>query len=112
MTIWERVLNTLTPLGLPLAANAMIVASESERPDVYIVYFAVTDAAVQHADNTENHRSYTVQVTYYNRNGLAGMPDIRGAMTAAGFMASPGHELPYNSQTRHFGYAMDFVFVE
>ena len=112
MTIWERVLTALTTLGLPMAANAMIVASESERPDAYIVYFIVTDAAEQHADNNEQHRSTTVQVTYYNRNGLAGMPDIRGAMTAAGFMAASGHELPYNSQTRHFGFAMDFVFVE
>ena len=112
MTIWERVLSTLTPLGLPLAANAMIVASESERPDVYIVYFVVTDAAAQHADNLEKHRSTTVQITYYDRAGLAGMPDINGAMTAAGFMAGPRRELPYNQQTRHFGYAMDFVYVE
>ena len=112
MTIWERVLSTLTSLGLPLAANAMIVASESERPDAYIVYFVVTDAAVQHADNLETHRSTTVQVTYYDRAGLAGMPDINGAMTAAGFMAGSRRELPYNQQTRHYGYALDFVYVE
>jgi len=112
VTIWERVLSTLTSLGLPLAANAMIVASGSDYPDAYIVYFEVTDAAVQHADNLEKHRSYTVQVTYYNRAGLAGMPDIHSAMIAAGFMASSRRELPYNQQTRHYGYALDFVFVE
>lgn len=112
MTIWERVLTTLTPLGLPMAANAMIVASESERPDAYIVYFVVTDAAAQHADNIERHRSTTVQISYYNRAGLAGMPDIPGVMTAAGFMGGSRRELPYNQQTRHFGYAMDFVYVE
>ena len=112
MTIWERVLSTLTPLGLPLAANAMILASESDRPVAYIVFFVVTSPAVAHADNAETHRACTVQVTYYDRTGLAGMPDIPAAMAAAGFMAANRRELPYNQQTRHYGYALDFVYVE
>ena len=112
MTIWERVINALTGLGLPLAANVLIVASEAERPDAYITYFVVTALPVQHADNAETLRAYTVQVTYYDRNGLAGMPNINGAMIAAGFTARAPRELPYNQQTRHFGYAMDFDYLE
>ena len=112
MTIWERVVNALTGLGLPLAANVLIVASEAERPDAYITYFVVTSNPELHADNVEKHRSHTVQVTYYNRAGLAAMPDIPGAMAAAGFMAANRRELPYNQQTRHFGYALDFVYME
>ena len=112
MTIWERVLTALTPLGLPLEANVLIVDSESDRPDAYITYFEVTSVAVQHADNVEKHRAPTVQVTYYSRAGLATMPDIPAAMAAAGFMAAGRRELPRNQDTRHYGYALDFVFVE
>lgn len=108
MTIWEQVEAALTPLGLPLAANAMILASEAARPDVYIVYFQLPSVPTLHADNKELERNHSVQVTYYDRAGLAGMPDIQGAMAAAGFKAGSQRELPYNPQTRHFGWAMDY----
>ncbi len=112
MTIWERVKAALTPLGLTMGQNVLIVASETDRPAAYIVYNVVTSPAVQHADNIEKHRAYTVQVTYYNRSGLVAMPDIPAAMAAAGFMAAGRRELPYNQDTRHYGYALDFVYVE
>jgi hypothetical protein len=40
------------------------------------------------------------------------MPDIVGAMTLAGFTRLPGRELPYNPNTRHFGIALDFNYLE
>lgn len=112
MTIWERITSALTGLGITMAANVLIVASEAERPDEYLVYMVVTSPPEQFADNQETMRSYTVQVTYYNRNGLAGMPDISGLMESAGFTPGAQRELPYNQQTRHFGYALDFIYVE
>jgi len=112
MTIWERTKNALSGLGLPMAASALIMATEAERPDEYLVYFEVSSAPELHADNLEQQRSHTMQVSYYNRAGLTNMPDIRGAMTAAGFTPGAARELPYNPDTRHFGYAMDFVYVE
>lgn len=112
MTIWERVLNALTPLGLPVAENVLIVPSGSSWPDVYITYFLVTGVPSFHADNVEKQRDRTIQVSYYNRAGLAAMPDIRGAMTGAGFAAGAEREIPLNQQTGHFGFAMDFVYKE
>jgi len=112
MTIWERVVSALSGLGKTMAANVLIVASEAERPDEYLVYMVVASPAEQFADNLETMRSYTVQVSYYNRAGLAGMPDISGSMETAGFTPGSQRELPYNQQTRHFGYALDFVYVE
>lgn len=112
MTIWERVVSALTSLGVTMAANVLIVASEAERPAAYLTYFVVTSPAEQFADNLEKGRSWTVQINYYNRSGLAAMPNISGAMAAAGFSPSAQRELPYNQQTRHFGYALDFVYVE
>lgn len=111
-TIWERVVSALTGLGLPLAANVWLAATAAEIPDAYISYFLVTSPPLSHADNAEMVRSYVVQVTYYSRAGLAGMPDIPAAMTAAGFTAGARRELPYNQQTRHYGLAMDFVYVD
>ncbi len=112
ITIWERTQTALTGLGLPLAANVLIVASESDRPDAYIVHTLISSPPMLFADDEEKARAYVMQVNYYNRAGLAGMPDIPAAMAAAGFSPSARREIPYNSDTRHFGYAMDFVYVE
>jgi hypothetical protein len=57
-------------------------------------------------------RCWRVQISYYNRSGLAGMPDIDGAMTSAGFERGGVRELPYNQQTRHFGLALEFIYTE
>lgn len=111
-TIWERVKTALTALALPLAANVYIPDSGHELPDSYLVYFMVSDPPAQHADNVEKLRTYRMQVSYYSRSGLLTMPDIVGAMTGAGFTRLPGRELPYNPDTRHFGIALDFSYLE
>ncbi len=114
MTIWERVAAALAAIGLtiPVAANVLIVASEVERPDTYIVYLLVSSPPEQHADNAETIRSYRVQVSIYSRAGLVGLPDVTAAMVAAGFMRGPQRELPYNPGTRHYGLALEFIYVE
>jgi hypothetical protein len=112
MTIWERIYAALSPLNLPMAAGAMIVDSESDRPDVYLVYFLVSSSPIQHADDLERERSYLVQVSVYSRNGLTNLPDVTGAMKAADFIPGPTRELPYNPQTKHFGLAMEFTYLE
>ena len=109
MTIWDRVKSALTPLGLPLAANRYMAATNAALPDLYLVYQLIASPPEQHADNVETQRSYLVQVTAWSRAGLAGLPDISGAMVASGFMAGSMRELPYSETTRHYGLAMDFV---
>jgi hypothetical protein len=112
MTIWERVYTALSGLGKPLAASVYIPESGEELPDSYLVYFMVDNPAELHADNAEKLRQYRVQVSYYSRSGLVSMPDIEGAMTVAGFTRLPGRELPYNPDTRHFGIALDFAYLD
>lgn len=111
-TIWERVYTALTSLSLPMAASVYIPASGAELPDSYMVYFMISDPPAQHADNVEKLRTYRMQVSYYSRSGLVSMPDIVSVMTGAGFTRLPGRELPYNPDTRHFGIALDFNFLE
>ena len=112
MTIWARTYNALSGLNIPLAANTYIPPSGQELPDSYIVFQLIDDPAVQAADNVEKLRSYRMQVTYYSRSGLQSMPDIISAMTTAGYTRLPGRELPYNPETRHFGFAYDFNYLE
>ena len=112
MTIWERVRAALVPLGVPLAANQYMPADSAELPDQFLVYQMISDPARQHADNLETMRVYRVQVTLYDRSGLVNIPDIEGAMLAAGFTRAPSVELPYNRQTRHYGLAKDFYYLE
>ncbi len=112
MSIWERVIAALTGLGVPMAANVYVAASGQELPDLYLVYFLVSSPPEQHADDAETLRSYRIQVTVYKRAGLASLPDVDGAMVAAGFRRGPQRELPYNQLTRHFGLALEYVYLE
>ena len=113
MTIWERVASALSGLSVPAAANVLVVASESERPDAYLVYQVISDPPAQHADYRETLRTYRVQVSVYSRNGLAGLPkQVEAAMLAAGFTRIAGRELPYSTATGHFGFAQDFNYLE
>jgi len=111
-TIWERVKTALTPLGLPMAASAYIVASGAVIPDTYIVYFVFSIDPEQYADNEEILRSEAVQISIYNRTGNASLPDVIGAMVTAGFTFIGGRELDYDTDTRHFGIAFDFEYLK
>ncbi len=112
MTIWERVKAALETLDAPVVESVYIAATPDELPDLYLVYFLVAGVPVQHADDREVSREQTVQVSCYSRGGLANLPDVTGAMLAAGFTAGPSRELPYNQATQHFGLALDFDYLE
>ena len=112
MTIWERVKSALSGLSVPMAANVYVPASETERPDTYMVYMLVAAPTLQHADDKEILREHSVQVSIFSRGGLVSLPDVESAMKAAGFMYETQRELPFNPETGHYGLAMDFNFVE
>jgi len=111
-SIWELTEDALDGLGVDLAANVMIRATASALPDSYIVYQVISSPPLQHGDNVERLRWWRMQVTYYSRAGLIAMPAIEAAMVTAGFTKSMFRELPYNELTRHYGFAMDFIYLE
>lgn len=111
-TIWQKVATALSGLGENVAAGTWVSASASDIPDRYLVYFLVSSPAQQHADDAETLRGYRVQVSVYDRAGLNGLPDVDGAMVAAGFARGPQRELPYNPDTRHFGLALEYIYME
>jgi hypothetical protein len=112
-TIWERTYSALSGLEVPLAANRYLPGSdEDELPDLFIVYQLISSPPELHAENVEKYRSYRMQVTIWNRDGLVSLPDVAGAMVAAGFGRGPVRELPYVESTRHFGLAFEFLYLE
>jgi hypothetical protein len=113
-TIWERMVTALTPLGLPIAANAWLPDSGADIPAAYLAYFVVSSPPEQAADNVETLRSYRVQVSFYSETGFtkAQIMALDTAMTGAGFTRGSLHELPYDTNSRHFGLALEYVFLE
>lgn len=112
-TIWARMATALAGLtGWPAVANIYIAPTGGALPNNFLVYSLVSSTPVQHADDAETLRSYLVQVSAYSRSGLQGLPDITLAMTTAGFRAGARRELPYNLETRHFGLALEFNYLE
>lgn len=111
-TIYELVEDVLDGLSMDYAANVYIPATGDALPDTYAVYQVIATPPEQHADNAETLRSYLVQVTIYARGGLVGLPDVRSAMVAAGFMRAGQRDINYNADTRHFGQSTDYVYLE
>jgi hypothetical protein len=112
VTIWDRVDTALSGLNVPMAANTYIVESDHDLPDVFLTYLLISSPPAQHADNVEVLRDYTVQVSIWSRDGLVDVPDVVGAMIAAGFTHGNDRELPFSTGSQHFGLALEFNFTE
>lgn len=112
MTIWERVKAALGSLGVPVAANVFVPATGSELPDTFITYQLIAQPVELSADNADGVVSYTMQVSVWSRAGLPGVTGLHAAMVAAGFRRTASRELDYQTETRHFGLAMDYTYLE
>jgi hypothetical protein len=61
---------------------------------------------------SETQRTYRVQVSIYARGGLVALPNVDAAMLAQGFTKGPERQIPYDQETRHFGLAKDYFFLQ
>lgn len=112
ITIWERTDTALSSLGVPYAASKLQIASGNEYPDLFMVYFSLPSTPEQHADDKEVLRSYTMQVNIFSRGGLINLPDVDGAMMAAGFTKGNVIEIPLDQETGHYGLGTEFLYSE
>ncbi len=112
MTIFERVHTALSTLGVPFANQRYRTDTGTSLPDPHITYSLVSSAARQHADDDETARSHRVQVNVFSRTGLVTLPDIDGAMKAAGFVPAGKRQLPSEPDSDWFGLAQDYVYLE
>lgn len=104
----ETALGTITPA----VAFALAPYKAASLPDVYMTHQLIVSPPEQHADDGETARSYLVQVTIWSRSGLASLPNVDAAMTAAGFMKADERQLPQDDESGHYGLAKDFVYLE
>ena len=109
-TIFERVeaaLGTISP-----AVSFALAPYKGALPDTYIVHQLIDSSPEEHADDAEAERSYLVQISIYSKAGLASLPDVDTAMTAAGFQVGSVRQLPQDQQTFHYGLAKDYTYFE
>lgn len=108
-TIFEQVEDALEPLGVPFGMSTFL--SDGELPDRYMVYTMIDGVPSQHADDAETQRTYRVQISIYDRNGLTNLPDVDAAMLAAGFEKGSERQLPREEALDHFGLAKDYLIL-
>ncbi len=111
-TTYELVEQVLNGLGLPFGMDEYIPDDPTGLPDTYLVYSIYLDDHIQHADNKDTLRTAYVQVLYFSRQGLATMPDIDAAFEAAGFINGRHTKLTYAPDSKHFGLALEYSYLE
>ena len=104
-TLTQTALNTLT--GVPSGMDIQL----STLPDLYIVWDLITGAPAQHAGDVETERFYRVQVNIYTIGDFDSLPNVDGAMIAAGFARGGERPLPYTQDSRHHGLAKDYTIL-
>ena len=105
-TVFEQVEDALDTLSIPYGMDTYL--SSAELPNQYMAYSLIDGVPSQHADDAETQRTYRVQVSIYDRNGLANLPDVDTAMLAAGFTKGPERQLPRDNESGHYGLAKDY----
>lgn len=111
LTAGTTALNALSP-AIPFATGAYKTADGAALPETYIVITEITGVPEQHADDVETQRTHRVQVSIFSRAGLAALPNVKGVMEAQGFRKGPERQLPYDQDTKHFGWSEDYFYTE
>ena len=84
-------------------------------PNTYIVYFMVDDPPGGHSDNVETSHAPRLQVGLYSRDKstfLTVPEQIEAAFMAANFLRVGSGDIPYQTDTGHYGWRCDFRFYE
>lgn len=109
-TIFERVeiaLGTISP-----AINYALAPYKGTLPDAFVTHQLIASPAEQHADNAETERSYSVQLSLWDKAGVPSTTSVDAAMLVAGFQKGDVRQLPQDPQTHHYGLAVEYVYFE
>lgn len=113
-TVFDRVATALATLSpaIPYALDVYLKSDAGDLPATFITYSLITGEPVQSANNVETLREYVVQVSIFSTSGLSSLPSVSTAMLAAGFVKGSERQLPRDAETRHFGLAIDYHYLE
>lgn len=107
MSINSLIINTLNPLGMPVA---FLIYSGTVRP--YLVFNVIDERSHFLADNVEKATEYTVQVDVYHTGNYTSQVDaVKQAMIAAGFSRLSEYDL-YEPDTAIYHKAIRFFYYE
>lgn len=109
-TIFERTetaLGTISP-AVPFSSAPY----KGTLPNAYITHQLINSSPEQHADNEETERSYTMQLTLWDKTNIPSATQVDSAMKAAGFEKGDVRQLPQDAQTHHYGLAVEYVYFE
>lgn len=109
-TIFERVetaLGTISP-PVPFASAPY----KGTLPDAYITHQLINSPPELNADNEEVERSYTMQLSLWDKADIPATTKVDAAMKAAGFEKGDVRQLPQDPQTHHYGLAVEYVYFE
>jgi len=109
-TVMQRMdaaLATLSP-AVPYA----VAPYKGDLPSHFIVYQLMPSPPELHADNLEEERFYTIQVSIWDKAGLPNETNVDTAALAAGFMKGDVNQLPQDLQTHHYGLAIEYTYLE
>lgn len=108
--VFER---TATALGtVSPAVNFALAPYKGDLPDAFIAYQLIGSPAEQHADGAETERSYTMQLSFWDKAGVPSTVNVDATMLAAGFQKGNVRQLPQDPQTHHYGLAVEYVYIE
>jgi aminoglycoside phosphotransferase (APT) family kinase protein len=111
-TIFELVKTALDTLSPAVPYGMGTYLCDGKLPDQYITYSLIDGVSAQHADDAETQRGYRVQISIFDRAGLAALPDVDAAMLAADFTKGPERQLDREEESGHYGLAKDYFYLE
>lgn len=110
-TIWARVRDALSGLGVPVEKDVLVLESEAAVPARYITFQEIAAAPKAHVDDREISRAHLVQLSLWSIEGFESFPDVEAAMLAAGFLFQGERDMDME-ETGHYGQSKDFLFLE
>ena len=112
--IYKAVYDALSALNYPVREQGTY--SEDEiLPDSLITYQLIDDPDLAHYENIPVSKISRFQVNIYSKDPAVKQSAdglLRSVMLPAGFTRSGGRDLPYDSNTGHYGYASDYKYYE
>lgn len=109
-TIFQRVETALSTISPAVPHSA--APYKGSLPDAYITHQLINSPPELHADNAEVERSCTIQISIWDKAGIPSESSVDAAMLAAGFMKGDVRQVPQDPQTRHYGLAIEYIYLE
>lgn len=115
MTEWLNDVETIltrieTETGIPFNFERF-EGELSQLPDAHITYFLVDDVGTSHFDGKEYSHEPRIQISLFYRDKTTALtiPDkIVKAFLNAGFTRVSEGKIPYQKDTQHYGWRVDF----